>query len=53
MAIFEKCRTTLPLPIAPVQVLWVNMTTAILLGLMVVFEPKETGLMIRPPRAPS
>jgi len=43
----------LTLPIAPVQVLWVNMTTAILLGLMLVFEPKETGLMIRPPRAPS
>ena len=41
------------LPIAPVQVLWVNMSTAILLGLMLVFEPKETGLMLRPPRAPS
>jgi Ca2+-transporting ATPase len=41
------------LPIAPVQVLWVNMSTSILLGLMLVFEPKETGLMLRPPRAPS
>jgi Ca2+-transporting ATPase len=43
----------LTLPIAPVQVLWINMTTTILLGLMLVFEPKERGLMVRPPRAPS
>jgi cation-transporting ATPase F len=41
------------LPILPVQLLWINMTTALLLGLMLVFEPKEQGLMARPPRAPS
>ncbi|MCX8108212.1 MAG: cation-transporting P-type ATPase [Verrucomicrobiae bacterium] len=41
------------LPILPVQLLWVNMTTALLLGLMLVFEPKEPGLMSRPPRNPS
>jgi Ca2+-transporting ATPase len=40
------------LPVLPVQVLWVNMTTALLLGLMLVFEPKEHGLMDRPPRDP-
>jgi magnesium-transporting ATPase (P-type) len=40
------------LPALPVQLLWVNMTTAILLGLMLVFEPKERGLMQRPPRDP-
>jgi len=40
------------LPVLPVQVLWVNMTTALLLGLMLVFEPKEKGLMDRPPRDP-
>ncbi|MCG8653465.1 MAG: HAD-IC family P-type ATPase [Pirellulales bacterium] len=39
------------LPITPVQILWINMTTAILLGLMLAFEPKEPGLMSRPPRA--
>jgi cation-transporting P-type ATPase F len=38
------------LPIAPVQMLWVNMVTALLLGLMLVFEPREEGLMNRPPR---
>jgi magnesium-transporting ATPase (P-type) len=36
----------------PVQLLWINMATAILLGLMLVFEPKEAGLMRRPPRDP-
>ncbi len=41
------------LPVVPVQILWVNMTTALLLGLMLVFEPKETGLMERKPRDPS
>jgi cation-transporting ATPase F len=40
------------LPIAPVQILWVNMTTAVLLGLMLAFEPKEPGIMNRPPRDP-
>ncbi len=40
------------LPVLPVQLLWVNMTTSVLLGLMLVFEPKESGLMQRPPRDP-
>lgn len=40
------------LPILPVQILWVNMTTALLLGLMLAFEPKEKDLMLRPPRDP-
>ncbi len=40
------------LPILPVQILWVNMTTAVLLGLMLVFEPKEADMMNRPPRDP-
>jgi len=37
------------LPITPVQILWINMTTAVLLGLMLAFEPKEPGIMNRPP----
>ncbi|MFO7745016.1 MAG: HAD-IC family P-type ATPase, partial [Psychroflexus sp.] len=37
------------LPLAPVQILWINMTTAILLGLTLTFEPKEPGIMDRPP----
>ncbi len=38
------------LPILPVQILWINMTTAVLLGLTLAFEPKEPGIMLRPPR---
>ncbi len=40
------------LPILPVQILWINMTTAVALGLMLAFEPKEDGIMQRPPRDP-
>ncbi|TWT81509.1 putative cation-transporting ATPase F [Planctomycetes bacterium CA13] len=41
------------LPILPVQILWINMTTAVLLGLMLAFETKEPDIMRRPPRDPS
>jgi magnesium-transporting ATPase (P-type) len=40
------------LPILPVQILWINMMTAVALGLMLAFEPKEPGIMRRPPRDP-
>src|SRR5665811_1576511 len=40
------------LPILPVQILWINMTTAVALGLMLAFEPKEPGIMTRAPRDP-
>ncbi len=40
------------LPILPTQILWINMTTAVVLGLMLAFEPRESGIMRRPPRAP-
>jgi len=42
-----------PLPIAPLQILWINMTTAVLLGLMLAFEPAENDIMARPPRPPA
>ena len=38
------------LPILPVQLLWINLATALVLGIALVFEPKEPGLMDRPPR---
>ncbi|MEF2232412.1 MAG: HAD-IC family P-type ATPase, partial [Pseudodesulfovibrio sp.] len=40
------------LPILPVQILWINMTTAGCLGMMLAFEPREPGIMDRPPRRP-
>jgi magnesium-transporting ATPase (P-type) len=40
-------------PITPVQILWVNMITAVTLALALAFEPTESGTMERPPRDPS
>jgi len=40
------------LPITPLQILWINMTTAVLLGLALAFEPIQRDVMARPPRAP-
>jgi magnesium-transporting ATPase (P-type) len=41
------------LPITPLQILWINMTTAVLLGLPLAFEPVEGNVMRRPPRPPA
>ena len=40
----------LTMPITPVQILWVNMVTAVTLALALSFEPTERGVMKRPPR---
>jgi magnesium-transporting ATPase (P-type) len=40
------------LPMTPVQILWVNMITAVTLALALAFDPPEPGVMRRPPRAP-
>ncbi len=40
------------LPITPLQILWINMSTALLLGLTLAFEPIENDVMARPPRPP-
>jgi magnesium-transporting ATPase (P-type) len=42
----------LTLPVTPVQILWINMVTAVGLGLVLAFEPPEPGIMQRPPRTP-
>ena len=38
------------LPITPIQILWINLITAITLGLALAFEPTEENTMRRPPR---
>lgn len=40
----------LALPVTAVQILWINLVTAITLGLALAFEPAEEGTMRRPPR---
>lgn len=42
----------LALPLTPVQILWVNMVTAVTLALALAFEPAEPNVMRRPPRDP-
>jgi magnesium-transporting ATPase (P-type) len=42
----------LTLPVTPIQILWINMVTAVTLGLTLAFEPTEPGAMRRPPRPP-
>lgn len=39
------------LPMTAVQILWVNLVTAVTLGLVLAFEPSEPETMRRPPRA--
>jgi magnesium-transporting ATPase (P-type) len=39
------------LPITAPQILWVNMVTSVALALVIAFEPHETDVMLRPPRA--
>ncbi|OGT62901.1 MAG: carbonate dehydratase [Gammaproteobacteria bacterium RIFCSPHIGHO2_12_FULL_45_12] len=38
------------LPITPIQILWVNLITAVTLGIALAFEPTEANTMRRPPR---
>jgi len=52
MVILTAIFLGITLPILPVQILWINMTTAGFLGLMLAFEPKEPGIMQRQPRNP-
>ncbi|MDP1575041.1 MAG: HAD-IC family P-type ATPase [Coxiellaceae bacterium] len=50
LAIITAVMFALPLPITPVQILWVNMITSVCLGLVLAFEPTEPKTMQRSPR---
>jgi len=40
------------LPLEPVQILWINLYVAVVLALPLLWEPREKGLLDRPPRDP-
>ena len=50
LAILAAILVGITLPIAPVQILWVNMVTAVTLSLVLAFEPAEANVMRRAPR---
>jgi magnesium-transporting ATPase (P-type) len=42
--------TGFALPVTPIQILWINLITAVTLGIALAFEPTEENTMHRPPR---
>ena len=51
LAIIGALLLGLTLPMTAVQILWINMVTAVALGLTLAFEPPEPGAMRRSPRS--
>lgn len=50
MTIIVALLLGMTLPITPIQILWVNLITAVTLGIALAFEPTEENTMRRPPR---
>jgi P-type Ca2+ transporter type 2C len=52
LTIFVAPFLGLPIPLLPIQILWINLVTDGLPGLALAAEPAERNVMRRPPRAP-
>jgi len=50
MTIIVALLLGMTLPVTPVQILWINLITAVTLGIALAFEPTEDNTMRRPPR---
>ncbi|HXI93458.1 MAG TPA: cation-transporting P-type ATPase, partial [Blastocatellia bacterium] len=53
LAIFVAIIAGLPLPLLPLQILWINLVTDVLPALALALEPAAPGMMQRPPRSPN
>jgi len=53
LVILAAVATGAALPLLPLHILWINMSTAILLGMMLAFERGEADIMTRPPHDPA
>jgi magnesium-transporting ATPase (P-type) len=51
LALIAALLLGLTLPITPVQILWVNMVSSVVLAMALAFEMGESNIMQRPPRA--
>jgi magnesium-transporting ATPase (P-type) len=51
LAVVAAMLLNFTMPMSPVQILWINLITAVTLGLVLAFEPPEPDIMHRPPRA--
>jgi P-type Ca2+ transporter type 2C len=52
LAIFVAIATGLPLPLLPLQILWMNLVTDVFPALALAVEPAERNIMRHPPRSP-
>ncbi|MBN1134453.1 MAG: HAD-IC family P-type ATPase [Methanosarcinaceae archaeon] len=52
LAVMSAILFSIPLPLLPLHILWINTVTAIGLGVPITMEPKEKGLLKRRPRKP-
>lgn len=53
MTIIAALLFGMTLPVTPIQILWINLITAVTLGIALAFEPTEENTMRRPPRRPN
>ncbi|WP_448646975.1 cation-transporting P-type ATPase [Pseudomonas mohnii] len=51
MTIIVALLLGITLPVTPIQILWINLITAVTLGIALAFEPTEESTMRRPPRS--
>ena len=52
LAIFVAIAAGLPLPLLPLQILWMNLVTDVFPALALAVEPAERNIMRHPPRSP-